>query len=140
MNTKNIIMKTRKSTSRSQTTNKYFIFLTNLKKELNKNNKVSFSEFTIHHNVSNVWVTYLKNNNVIIKDKNKNYKWNRSIAIDDNLIQSFREYIRKLNYGTEKQKPKKQSKPKLDMTKSKLYAPYQEKKVGLIRKFLKWIY
>ena len=26
------------------------------------------------------------------------------------------------------------------ITKSKMYSPYQEKKVGLIRKFLKWIY
>lgn len=141
MNTRNTIMKTRKSTSRSQTTTKYFIFLNNLKKELGKKKGISFSEFTIQHNVSNVWVTYLKKNNIIIEDKDGSFKWNRNVAIDDDLIQSFRSYIKQLNYGiVAEKKIKKKSVNALDVTKSKLHNQYQEKKVGLIRRFLKWIY
>lgn len=141
MNTRNTIMKTRKSTSRSQTTTKYFIFLNNLKKELGKKKGISFSEFTIQHNVSNVWVTYLKKNNIIIEDKDGSFKWNKNVTIDDNLIQSFRSYIKQLNYGiVAEKKIKKKSVNALDVTKSKLHNQYQEKKVGLIRRFLKWIY
>jgi len=157
MNTKNIIMKTRNKVANNMTVEKWLNFLNEARDIFDGNSNMNISDLTYAHKVSGVWQTFLIKHKIIEKDLMNNWVWNQKIPVSKSLIVKFREFQQEMNKNTyrkskdvpgtqqeldlliETTKPKKKSKLKIDMTKSKLYAPYQEKNVGLILKFLKWI-
>ena len=138
---------------------KYYNFLLNLKYELDNKKNVSVYNFCRLHSVSGTFSTFLKNNNVVFKDANGYYIWNNKIPVTKLLIQKFRSYVSqqrriersKVNnkiYNADLKVVKDE--PKLIKQRSKVHNigkeetkviySVQKQEIGLIRKFLKWIY
>ena len=157
MNTKNTIMKIKEKLSKSETSKKWMNYLQNLKKHLNYYDEKNLTVLTDTYKVCHRWPKFLKDSKIVIIDDFGCYRWNEEFQITMKIINDYRKYqalqnkkqrLKRINKSSQQQldllietaKPKSKSKLKNDMTKSKLYGPYQEKQVGLIRKFLKWIY
>lgn len=105
-------------------------------KEINSLTKL-FRIYKLYHN----WRTWLLKNNVIIRKENR-YYWNEKIPVSIKLINKYRldekNKIKKtkVNFKTNNNSIKKVASPKI---KNK---PIQTNKdeVGIIRKFLKWLW
>jgi hypothetical protein len=125
-----------------RTTLKYLRFLENLQYELDSFNYKNLVEFPKKYNVTQAWPVFLKRNGIIYKNRQGYYKWNNKIPASINIIKEFREYNDKTtNYtnGIAKVNPKKVIKvpPKMIREDFKNTA---KQELGLIRRFLKWIY
>ena len=138
---------------------KYYNFLFNLKTELENKENVSIYNFCRLHSVSGAFLPFLRKNKVIFKDTNGNYNWNEKIPVTNLLVQKFRSYICEKNkmerskinnkiYNADSKIVK--DKTKLIKQRSKVHNignedtkviySVQKQEIGLIRKFLKWIY
>jgi len=134
------------------TSNKWLYFVTELKQELDNNNVSSLTLYTRKHNVSNQWGAFLKSNNIVYVDNNGDYQWNEKIPVSKKLIDAFRVYQaeRNMKYYPERYPEIHKSKPKRKIqlefsdkphsVVSKTIKNTETKEIGLIRKFLKWIY
>ena len=141
------------------TQEKYYNFLIDLKNEMETKNKKTLNviNYCFEHNVTTLFISFLKNNNVIFKNTNGYYNWNEKIPVSSALVSKFRNYVREKN----KQRTLKQvnylsnikvvkDEPKLIKQRTKVYNTgkeetkviysVQKQEIGLIRKFLKWIY
>jgi hypothetical protein len=134
---------------------KYINFLHKLKEDIETLNISSLSECTRNKKVSNIWVTFLKLKKIIYKDEFGYYQWNQKVPVSIKLVKSFREFmaiknancIKRRKYKELKLEPKKTI--EIDFKKvikvepkivSKSIKNTDIKQIGLIRKFLKWIY
>ena len=141
-------MKTRKTrVSFYQTSNKWVSFLNELKNELENNSISALTSHIRKHKVSNSWATFLKTNNSVYMNASGHFKWNNQIVISRNLIDAFREYQAEVNekyYADEYIKTTKVDPSKVIKVKPKMvrknFKNTETKQIGLIRKFLKWIY
>jgi hypothetical protein len=124
---------------------KYEQFLKELKYETEINNVKSLSLYSKKYGVNNFFTTFLIKNNVLFKNENGFYKWNEKIPISIKLISKFRIFAYEANCKCREKnkfvKPKEKTivnyKPKL---KTPIVKNNNEPEIGLIRKFLKWIY
>jgi hypothetical protein len=145
--------------NKMSTQEKYYNFLVDLKNEIETENKktINVINYCYKHNVTTNFSSFLKKNNVIFKDTNGYYNWNEKIPVSSALITKFKNYVAKIN----KQNRLKQvnylsnikvvkDEPKLIKQRSKMnnigkeetkvIYSVQKQEIGLIRKFLKWIY
>lgn len=127
-------MKTR---TRSGVSVSYGIFLNKLRAELYLTNVTSLQKAVRNKAVDISWCTFLIKVGAVSKNANGFYKWNEEFKVDGRLITAFRKYKHAQNNKRGQQldafKPIKTRTPK--RTKE-----VQIEKVGLIRKFLKWLY
>lgn len=138
-----------------QTTIRYINFLHHLKEKLETSNISSLTECTRNKKVSNIWVTFLKLKKIIYKNELGYYQWNQKVPVSIKLVKSFREFmsiknadcIKRRKHRELKLEPKKPI--KIDSKKVIKVEPKivretikntETKQIGLIRKFLKWIY
>jgi hypothetical protein len=153
-NLTNMANKTGRITSK-ETEIKYINFLHKLKEDIETLNISSLSECTRNKKVSNIWVTFLKSKKIIYKDEFGYYQWNQKVPVSIKLVKSFREFmaiknancIKRRKYKELKLEPKKtieidfkkviKAEPKIVR---EIIKNTEAKQVGLIRKFLKWIY
>lgn len=144
-------MNTTKQTrvSFAQTSKRWTNFLNELKSDLENDSVSGLTAYMRKYRVSNSWAPFLKMNNIVYTNLSGYYKWNNKIPVSKKLIAAFRTYQAEQNqkYYTEEyikinsiERKKPVNKQKVDVTKLKTYRPNQENKVGLIRKFIKWIY
>lgn len=115
----------------------YTMFLHNLRNELEQNNVTSLQRATKNKGVDISWCTFLIKIGAVNRNVYGYYKWNNEIKVDGRLVTAFRKYKHAENYKRSQQidmfKPTKTQKPK-STKKAK------EEKVGLIRRFLNWLY
>jgi hypothetical protein len=131
--------------SNKNTTVDYLNFLKDLEYELNSFNHKSIIKFPIKHAITKTWTGFLISNNIIFKDEFGCYRWNQKIPVTVKIVNQFRkqtsEYhnLRKLtiNKTTGQQKINFKAAPKLPRKDLK---NTNKQEVGLIRRFLKWIY
>lgn len=141
-------MKTKKSrVSFYQTSNKWVSFLNELKNELENSSISALTSHIRKYKVSNSWAPFLKTNNIVYMNASGHFKWNNQIVISKNLIDAFREYQAEVNekyYADEYIKTTKVDQSKVIKVKPKMvrenFKNTETKQIGLIRKFLKWIY
>jgi hypothetical protein len=144
-------MKAKKQDYKTRTI-KYYNFFLDLKCELDNKENVSITNFIKKHKVSAQIGTFLIKNNVIFKDTNGYYNWNEKIPVTNLLIKKFRAFVfssRKKITSLNNSKDVKYE-PKLIKQRSKMnnigkeetkvIYSLQKQEIGLIRKFLKWIY
>lgn len=116
---------------------RYTMFLNYLRAALENTNVRSIQKIIRSKNVDVNWSTFLIKIGAISKNANGFYKWNDEIKIDVRLVTSYRKYKHAQNNKRSQQtdmfKPTKTRKPK-STKKAK------EEKVGLIRRFLNWLY
>ena len=96
-------------------------------------------------------MTFLKENNIVFK-QNVYYKWNEKIPVSHKLIERFREYSKSINLMNRKQqsnlfdmktlaRPKQSNIRKTREQKIKFQLNEKPKsELGIIRKFLKWLW
>lgn len=146
MKTKNTIMRTRSKETQEQTEFKWIGFLQDCKANLDGKGDITIKELMTIHSVSNNWQSFLISEKAIFKNNNKKYEWNQSIDINKSMLTRFRKFTflinrkykvsqaqQELPFIATKTRKKKENQLKLNYT-------HQEKQIGLIRKFLKWIY
>jgi hypothetical protein len=138
---------TKARVSYKDTSKKWLKFISHLKKELDTNNVNKLHPYTRKHNVSNSWVAFLKTNKIIYIDDYGYYQWNTKIPVSSKIIDAFRVYQAKTNtkyiQRSNIQENKIKRRLKLNTTKVSakiLVENTESKQIGLIRKFLKWIY
>lgn len=136
-----------------KTTSKWLACLNEIKRELNSNNIKILTPIFAKHNVNQLWKTFLKNHNVVYKE-NGYYKWNEEIPVCIELIEYFRIYTSDFN----KNNKSKQQQPDLFNMPSSAIPPRPKvrktrtpkvevqlnnntkNELGVIRKFLKWLW
>ena len=144
-------MKAPRQDEKTQTI-KYYNFFLDLKCHLDNKKNVAISNFCNKHKVSVLMGTFLIKNNVIFKDTNGYYNWNEKIPVNIFLIKKFRAFVfssRKKTTSSYNSKVVK-NEPKLIKKRTKInnigkeetkvIYSVQKQEIGLIRKFLKWIY
>lgn len=158
----NLKFMSRKKENSGGTTIKYLNFLNRVQTDLKEYDIANLYVLTYKYKVTNRWTTWLKENNVVYVNELGLYKWNDKIPVSIKLIDSFRKYNSRYNIKhtpsafTEEFKNKMDSekvikaKPKnrievkysdiLEKPVSKNYKNTNTQEIGLIRKFLKWIY
>ena len=131
-------------------------YLQDVKHHLDNYSLKKLSYLAHKHHIDTKLGQFLKTSKVIYQDDLGFYRWNQKIPVSIKLINAYRKEQHKknarkysqvnkpiqqeLNLVVEATKRKKKSSIKIDEKDFKIYKPYQEKKVGLIRKFLRWIY
>jgi hypothetical protein len=139
--------------------------LEEVKDEITKNNNKYLTNLLREKKMSHIWHPFLKENNIIYLDGGF-LKWNEKIPITYKLIEKFRKHL--YYYNNVKHPPKKrqiQAKLNFDMpqtplppkpkTRTKSYQdkmkekvnnakqvnkPTKQNKLGIIRRFLKWLW
>ena len=132
-----------------KTTQKYLNFLHSLKEKLNNENHSNLKLISFEYNVSTAWVSFLLSNNIVYKETHF-YCWNEKIPVSGKLIQKYREYKYKdykecknlkLNNQTAIVFDKKEIKKSVDKFKPVKFTHVKtEQKIGVIRKFLRWLW
>jgi len=139
-------MRTRSKETTEQTEFKWIGFLQDCKANLDGKGDITIKDLMTIHSVSNNWQSFLISEKAIFKNNNKKYEWNHSIDINKSMLTRFRKFTflinRKYKVSQLQQElpfiaPKTRKKKEKQL---KVTAPIQEKQIGLIRKFLKWIY
>jgi hypothetical protein len=151
---------------RKKVTIDYLNFLKDLQNELILYNHRNVTKFAEKHFVTKSWTTFLINKNIIYKDKYGDYRWNEKIPASIKIVSQFRKEtsernaLRKLennkttvqqelNLLIESQKTKKKLVTKVNPKKVIKVPPKMiredfkntdKQELGLIRRFLKWIY
>lgn len=127
-------------TRSKKTTLKWITRLNEIKQELTDNNHNRVTKIIKSKSISNSWHGFLSNNNIIYRNKLGYYKWNDKIPITYKLIEKYRAYVDEYSLNLkqptlfDKAKTSKTRNVKVEFKKQ----PQQE--LGLIRRFLKWIY
>jgi competence CoiA-like predicted nuclease len=130
--------------TRPTSTVKYEKYLPIIKMEIDSQDLKSINAIFKGYGISNSWVTFLKKSNVIYKDSNDFYRWSEKIPVSKKLIEAFRNYKFETN-----QEYRLKIKPietnlfteiKKDPIKRIRKQKVESEKMGLIRRFIKWIY
>ena len=133
----------RSSYVKKTSTERYKKLLPELKEEFDNKNISSVFSLMRNKKISNTWGTFLKKNNIIYKNELGYWKWNDKIPVSSKLIQSFRDLKKEQNLIYRSIKEKKQptlfDKPKTRKVKIE-FKDKPKEQIGLIRKFLRWIY
>jgi len=144
-------MKAPRQDEKTQTI-KYYNFFLDLKCQLDNKKNVAISNFCNKHKVSVLMGTFLIKNNVIFKDTNGYYNLNEKIPVTNLLIKKFRAFVFSSRKKTTSLNNSKIVKDKTKLIKqrskmnnignedTKVIYSVQKQEIGLIRKFLKWIY
>lgn len=131
------------------TTNHWIKSLSEIKNEMIKNEVNSLSKIIYSKEISRTWSSFLLNEN-IIKKVGGIYYWNENIEVNNNLITRYRKFQHSYNENHKnKIKEKKYISTLFDQLKTnknpfeKVKEPYQviqQNQVGVIRKFVKWLW
>ena len=116
------------------TEKKYISFLNELKFEMKFNNVDVIRPYIDKHKVNSQWETFLKKKGIVHKDKKGLYIWNESHQPNIKMLHEFRTYVSHINKELRANNDIKNS-HKVVVSK-----PSPSKELGLIRRFLKWIY
>lgn len=123
---------------REKAIERYKGFIEDLMKRKNGADNISF--LISKHRISKVAIYALLNLGAVYKE-NGCYYWNKKIPVSKTLIESTLDEVNRMHnkYNQVKQKPKRKyvRKPKQE---SEIQVVFSDKKVGLIRRFLRWIY
>ena len=134
------------------TTKNWVEFLDYTKDTLNGFNKITLTKICSDYRVSNGWQTFLIKNNIVFKNHIGYWEWDNKIPVSNALIVKFRTYSsernKQINLAAKARKEKQLGpislKPvilKGEIVKEKYTnTNTKTKQIGLIRKFLKWIY
>jgi uncharacterized protein YerC len=76
---------------KTKTSKKWILALNEVKNELNGTNTQTVYQIIQSKKISNLWLPFLRKNNIIILENNF-YKWNNKIPITAKLVDKFREY------------------------------------------------
>jgi competence CoiA-like predicted nuclease len=123
---------------------KYEKYLPQIKLLIDSGNLTQIYNVFKEYGITNSWITFLKKTNVIYKDQNGFYKWNEKIPVTKKLIEAFRNYKFEVN-----QEYRIKTKPietnlfteiKKDPVKRNTKQKPVPQEIGLIRRFIKWIY
>ena len=127
---------------RKNVTKKYLEFLNFLKNEINNKQINSLSEIMTEKKVSRNWGTFLRQNNIIFKSESGFYYWNEKIPVSIKIVNKFKHQKQILNKKLIQKNQttivfnEKEIKKSVDK-----FKPIKtEQKVGVIRKFLKWLW
>tara|TARA_R110000868_G_C10602168_1_gene740598 strand:+ start:217 stop:636 length:420 start_codon:yes stop_codon:yes gene_type:complete len=131
------------------TTKHWVASLNEIKNEMIKNEVQSINQIIYSKGISRGWSTFLLNEN-IIKRVDGIFYWNENIEVNQNLISNYRKYQRSCNKKSRnKIKEKKYISTLFDEPKTnkkpfeKVKEPrqvIQRNEVGVIRKFVKWLW
>ena len=123
---------------RNKTTYHWINSMNNIKNELDNHNYIHIYKLIDEQNISKLWMPFLKSKKIVYKNEQGFYKWNKQIPVSIKIINAFRQHQQKVN--TKKNVAQinlfKKQVPKVEVK------YYNEKKndLGLIRKFLKWLW
>ena len=127
---------------RKNVTKKYLEFLNFLKNEINNKQINSLSEIMTEKKVSRNWGTFLRQNNIIFKSESGFYYWNEKIPVSIKIVNKFKHQKQILNKKLIQKNQttivfhEKEIKKSVDK-----FTPIKtEQKVGVIRKFLRWLW
>lgn len=124
-----------------RTSIKWLNCMRNMQEHLSKNNETSISDLIREFKISNSWSTFLLRKVIVYKNDYGYYKWNSAVEIDSKLIEKFRSFQKEINVR-DKQQPTLFDKPKTNKKRDVKveFKGKQKEQIGLIRKFLRWIY
>jgi hypothetical protein len=120
---------------------KYEKYLPHIKLVIDSGNLTKIYNVFKEYGITNSWITFLKKTNVIYKDQNGFYRWDEKTPVTKKLIEDFRNY--KFDINQEYRIKIKPIETNLFTEIKKVRKPKQKtkpEKVGLIRRFIKWIY
>ncbi len=120
----------------NKTTLKWIKSLNEIKQELSENNHKIITKIIQSKSISCSWHGFLSSNNIIYKNEFGFYKWNDKIPVTAKLTDKYRLYEYSLR---PKQQPTLFDKPKTQKVKVE-FKEQPQQELGLIRRFLKWIY
>jgi aspartate-semialdehyde dehydrogenase len=131
----------------------YLHYLKDLENELTFGNHKTVTKFAVKHSVSKTWTSFLIQKGIIYKDYNSHYRWNKKIPSSIKIVNQFRketsEYHNARKLNTNKIVGQQRINFKVDPKKVIKVAPKliredfkntDKQELGLIRRFLKWIY
>jgi hypothetical protein len=130
-------------TGRKETTKNWITLLNDLKQSLENKNYKYLTSIIRNNNASSYWGTFLKDNKIIYKNEQGYYKWNEKVPISIKLINAYRRYSSTMNKKDKKIAFDLFSSENIKQEAKKVEVKfYKEKKndLGLIRKFLKWLW
>jgi len=130
-------------TTKKETTKNWIILLNDLKDSLDNKNYKQLTSIIRDNNASSYWGTFLKENKIIYKNEFGYYKWNQKIPISIKIINGYRQYTSTINKKDKKIAIDLFSNENIKQEAKKVEAKfYEEKKndLGVIRKFLKWLW
>ena len=114
---------------------------------VSENNEGSRNMLCFYTNLSETWGRFLFEKNVIYGDENGFYRWNEKIPITMSLITSYRNWNKEIRIIKKHKTPKEMKsiqKPpapnRRRRTPSIVVEQTPQSQVGLIRKFLRWLY
>ena len=144
------------NTISKNTTKKYLNFLNCLKEKIDNKEITEMRRTTKLYGVSYKWVYFLRKNKIIEK-KYGLYYWNEKIPVSIKIINQYRAFVKKQkndynstnkqlkvnfsdNFKSEKQKTIVFNKKEIKKSVDKFTPIKTEQKVGVIRKFLRWLW
>lgn len=132
-----------------QTIVQWMAFLNDLKCSMDEKSVFSLHTFVTKHRVGTLWSGFLKEKNIISRSDD-GYVWNPRIPVSIKLITEYRKFQneRYLEYAAKNHSNKVKNEKITPKNNIKAQQPPKYKNVqntnrqeiGLIRKFLKWIY
>lgn len=131
-------------TTTKNTTKKYLYFLNSLKERMDNKEITETQTLPSLYNISYNWLHFLIKNKIIEK-KEGFYHWNEKIPVSIKIINQYRKSINKIYYKSKEKSVSKQTtivfdKKKIKENLDKFSHIKTEQKVGVIRKFLKWLW
>lgn len=150
-------MKTR--TLRKKTTTNWLNFLYELSTIANGKNEFTLSQITSKHSVSNFWNSFLRSRGIVYKNQLGCWQWSENAPDLSTLVVMFRKLQSESNAKVQARRKAesitgsvvKVKTPKIKVEASKViqvapkmvrenFRNTETKQIGLIRKFIKWIY
>jgi hypothetical protein len=123
------------------TEKKYISFLNELKFEITFGDVYVIRPYIDKHKVNSQWETFLKEKQIVYKNKDGKYIWEEMYQPDIKMVREFQNHVSKINKALKINKITKNNvtntTKKIKIMRSK---PSPSKELGLIRRFFKWIY
>jgi hypothetical protein len=133
--------------SKEETTKKWIKVLSGLKKELDSTKRDTIRDLLKAQNVTHYWQTFLREHNVILIGEDGYWKWNEKIPVSVKLVDKFREkqHYENMRHSKSEKTIKKfnnMKQPTKPIEKTKIIIDKVDKieRIGLIRKFWRWLY
>ena len=152
--------------ARKGTVNKYLKVFNEIKNRCDNEIEFSLNGVTREYRASNSLCTFLTKNNIIYKNEYNNYSWNEKIPVTKKLIMAYMDYTYEINKNITLRRDKQTKLPFTDLQyfdnkEEKTTVIYQNKEkeftknnpikqntkqkpepqeIGLIRRFIRWIY
>ena len=135
----------------AETTKKYIDVLNKVKEEITKNDYHTIHPLIESYKVTRYWVMFLKEKNVTYYQDGF-VKWNEKIPVSIKLIHEFRKFQTEINKANTIRRNQKQTPQEMKSiqippapnrrrrTPSVVVEQTPQPQVGLIRRFLRWLY